>query len=92
MNLQSAITLINAATATGTSQSITTDGAPLHVAVNGITSATVNIEGSVDGSNWHLIGSALTANGLVTIANPPKFVRANLTTYVSGTITVKAIY
>jgi hypothetical protein len=92
MNLSSPITLINAATATGASQALTPDGAVTHFAVNGITSATVNIEGSLDGSNWHLIGTALTANGLVTVANPPRFVRANVAVYTTGTITVKAMF
>lgn len=92
MNMSAPITLINAVTATGASRALTPDGAVTHFAVNGITSATVNIEGSLDGTNWHLIGTALTSNGLVTVTNPPRFVRANVFAYVSGTITVKAMF
>jgi len=52
----------------------------------------VAVQGSVDGSTWATIATALTADGLVTIANPPPYIRANVTAYVSGTVTVKVSY
>ena len=84
-------TLLNAVTATGASLPVSTDSnKAAFVQVSGITSATVLIQGSVDGSTWATLGSSITADGLTTITNPPPYIRANVTVYVSGTITVKA--
>ena len=86
-------TLLSAVTATGASLSVQTDSnKAAFVQISGITSATVAVQGSVDGSTWSTIATALTADGLVTITNPPPYIRANVTAYVSGTITVKASY
>lgn len=84
-------TLLSAVTATGASLSISTDSnKAAFIQVSGITSATVAAQGSVDGTTWSTIGSALTSDGLITISDPPPYLRANVTVYVSGTITVKA--
>ena len=84
-------TLLSAVTATGASLAVGTDSnKPAFVQISGITSATVAVQGSVDGSTWSLLGTALTADGLVTISDPPPYIRANVTAYVTGTITVKA--
>lgn len=84
-------TLLSAVTATGASSAISTDSnKAAFVQVSGITSATVTVQGSVDGTTWSTVGTAVTSDGLVTITNPPPYIRANVTTYVSGTITVKA--
>jgi hypothetical protein len=84
-------TLLNAVTATGASISMGTDSnKPAFVQVSGITSATVTVQGSVDNTTWSTLATALTADGMVTIATPPPYIRANVTVYVSGTITVKA--
>ena len=92
-SLTTAITLLNAVSASGASRSVQCDaGSPAFMQVNGITSATVVLQGSIDGSNWATLGSALTADGLVTVANAPMYLRANCITYVSGTITVKVLY
>jgi hypothetical protein len=92
-SLSSAKTLLNAVTATGASTSVQIDGGqPVFLQVSGITSATVVLQGSLDGSNWSTLGSSLTADGMVTVANAPKYVRANCTVYVSGTITAKVLY
>jgi len=92
-SLSSAKTLLNAVTATGASTSVQIDGGqPVFLQVSGITSATVVLQGSLDGSNWSTLGSSLTADGLITVANAPKYVRANCTVYVSGTITAKVLY
>jgi len=60
--------------------------------VSGVTSATVVLQGSLDGTNWATLGTALTADGMVTVANAPLYIRANCTVYVSGTITAKVLY
>ena len=92
-SLTTPITLLSAVTATGASQAVQADaGQPAFLQVSGITSATVALQGSLDGSNWSTIGTALTANGIVTIANAPTYLRANCTVYVSGTITAKIVY
>ena len=92
-SLSAAKTLLSAVSATGASTAVQVDaGLPVFLQVNGITSATVVLQGSLDGTNWSTLGSALTGDGLVTVANAPKYVRANCTVYVSGTITAKILY
>ena len=91
MVLQSPITLLDGVTVTGASSAIIPDGAPVTVVISGITSATVAVEGSVDGSVFKVIESK-TADACVIVSPSTKFIRANVTTYVSGTITVKALY
>ena len=92
-SLSSPTTLLSAVTATGASRAVQCDaGAPAFLQVNGITTATVAFQGSLDGSNWYTLGSALTADGIVTVANAPKYLRANCTAYTSGTITAKVLY
>ena len=92
-SLTTPVTLLSAVTATGASQAVQADaGQPAFLQVSGITSATVALQGSLDGTTYATIGTALTADGIVTIANAPKYLRANCTTYVSGTITAKVLY
>jgi hypothetical protein len=92
-SLAAPITLLSAVVATGASKAVQVDaGTPAFLQVSGITSATVALEGSLDGTNWATIGAALTVNGIVTIANAPKYLRANCTVYVTGTITAKILY
>jgi hypothetical protein len=92
-SLTTPVTLLSAVTATGASKAVQADGGqPAFLQVSGITSATVVFQGSVDGTNWSTLGSSLTADGLVTVANAPKYLRANCTVYVSGTITAKILY
>ena len=92
-SLTAPITLLSAVGATGASKAVQADaGQPAFLQVSGITSATVAMEGSLDGTNWSTIGIALTANGIVTVQNAPKYLRANCTVYVSGTITAKILY
>jgi pectate lyase len=91
--LTAPITLLADVAATGASRAVQADaGQPAFLQVSGITSATVALEGSLDGTNWSTIGTALTANGLITVANAPKYLRANCTVYVTGTITAKIMY
>jgi hypothetical protein len=92
-SLTTPVTLLNAVVATGASKAVQADaGQPAFLQVSGITSATVALQGSLDGTNWSTIGTALTADGLVTVANAPKYLRANCTVYVTGTITAKIMY
>ena len=87
------VTLLSAVTATGASKAVQVDGGqPAFLQVSGITSATVLLQGSLDGTNWSTLGTALTADGLITVANAPKYLRANCTVYVTGTITAKIMY
>ena len=91
--LTAPITLLSAVSATGASTAVQVDtGQPAFLQVSGITSATVALQGSLDGTNWSTIGTALTANGMITVQNAPKYLRANCTVYVSGTITAKIMY
>jgi hypothetical protein len=93
MPLAAPITLLSAVVATGASTAVQVDpGQPAFLQVSGITSATVALQGSLDGTTYATIGTALTADGIVTIANAPKYLRANCTVYVSGTITAKVLY
>jgi hypothetical protein len=92
-SLTTPITLLNAVVATGESKAVQVDGGqPAFLQVSGITSATVALQGSLDGTNWSTISTALTANGIITVANAPKYLRANCTVYVTGTITAKIMY
>ena len=92
-SLAAPITLLSAVVATGASRAVQVDaGTPAFLQVSGVTSATVVLQGSLDGTNWSTIGTALTADGIVTAANAPKYLRANCTVYVTGTITAKILY
>ena len=92
-SLTSPITLLNAVGATGASTAVQVDsGQPAFLQVSGITSATVALQGSLDGTNWSTIGTALTANGIITVQNAPTYLRANCTVFVTGTITAKIMY
>jgi hypothetical protein len=92
-SLTTPVTLLSAVVATGASKAVQADaGQPAFLQVSGITSATVALQGSLDGTNWSTIGTALTADGLVTVANAPKYLRANCTVFVTGTITAKIMY
>jgi hypothetical protein len=92
-SLTAPITLLNAVGATGASTAVQVDsGQPAFLQVSGITSATVVLQGSLDGTNWSTLGTALTANGIVTVQNAPTYLRANCTVFSTGTITAKIMY
>ena len=92
-SLTTPVTLLSAVAATGASSAVQADaGQPAFLQVSGITIATVAFQGSLDGTTFATIGTALTADGIVTIANAPKYLRANCTAYTSGTITAKVLY
>ena len=92
-SISAPVTLLSAVGATGASKAVQVDGGqPAFLQVSGITSATVLLQGSLDGTNWSTLGTSLTADGIVTVANAPKYLRANCTVYVTGTITAKIMY
>ena len=92
-SLTAPVTLLNAVTATGASKAVQVDaGMPAILHVSGITSATVALQGRLDGTTYSTIGTALTGDGIITVANAPKYLRANCTVYVTGTITAKIMY
>jgi hypothetical protein len=92
-SISAPVTLLSAVGATGASKAVQVDGGqPAFLQVSGITSATVVLQGSLDGTNWSTIGTALTADGMITVANAPKYLRANCTVFVTGTITAKILY
>jgi hypothetical protein len=92
-SLTEPITLLRAVGATGASKAVQADaGEPAFLQVSGITTATVAFQGSLDGTNWSTIGTALTANGIVIVQNAPKYLRANVTAWTSGSITAKVMY
>ena len=91
MVLQEPIQLISAATSPVNSVSIIPGDEAAHFQITGITTATVEIQGSVDGTNFAPIISK-SANSLVTVEAPPKYVRASITSHSAGTVVVKAIY
>lgn len=90
----------NAVTGTGNGNVLNTQGwGALTVQVTGITTATVTFEATADGSNWNPLGcatgtgtiaSSTTSNGLFICSIPGLLaVRAPVSAYTSGTITVK---
>lgn len=92
-SLTAPITLLSAVGATGASKAVQADaGQPAFLQVSGITTATVALQGSLDGTTYATIGTALTADGIITVANAPKYLRANVTAWTSGSITAKVLY
>ena len=92
-SLTTPVTLLSSVVATGASKAVQADaGQPAFLQVTGITVATVAFQGSLDGTTFVTIGTALTADGIVTITNAPKHLRANCTSYTSGTIIAKVLY
>lgn len=93
-------TLQSGATATGNGTAMDVGGLSIvGLAVEGITTATVTIEGSIDGTNYYAVraynptagsvASAVTADGIwvVPVAGLDKL-RARVSAYTAGTIVV----
>jgi hypothetical protein len=59
--------------------------------ISGITTATVNIQASNDGSNWITIATT-TANAMYENDDPYVFTRATISAHTTGTISVTASY
>lgn len=80
-------TLLADAVATGAGTAYTTEGyeeSSAQAVVTGIGTATVVIEGSIDGTTY-LTLDTVTADGIITVPLLPH-VRANVTAYTAGTI------
>lgn len=94
--LTSPVTLLNAVVATGASIGQQTGfgevGGRVNLQVTGITIATVALQGSVDGTTWFTVGTALTADGIISDGSGLPYYRANMTAWTSGTITAKMIF
>ncbi len=55
--------------------------------ISGITSATVEIQGSNDGVSWDLLDVAITADDIFAVERGARYLRASVTVWVSGAIT-----
>ena len=85
------VTLLDGATATGAGSAVGVLKL-LHktIQVYGTFTATVEVEGSADGTNWFSLGS-LTEAGKIAINDAWAFIRGNVTAYTSGTINAKLV-
>ncbi len=85
--LQSAVT---GATATGTTATLATGRVydRFTVYVDGISTGTVTVQTSMDGTNWHTVGSALTSDGYLQFNGPMKYINAPISGSSGSTITV----
>lgn len=88
-------TLLNAVTATGDGEWMNIEGFhPLSFHVKGITTASVQIRGSnaptkpANASDELQLGSTVTADALVSLDAPVKWIKAKVSAYTSGTISV----
>ena len=52
--------------------------------VAGTFSATLQLEGTINGSTWEDVGVAITAPGIVVVAGTFEKLRINVTVFVSG--------
>jgi len=84
--LTSAFSSLTAAVATGAGKAFNPQTSAVTLLVQGITTATVVLQVSMDGTTYTTIGAGVTADGAIPIDTPYKYVRANCTAYTSGTI------
>lgn len=59
------------------------------VQVSGTFSATLQLEGSLDGVAWSSLGATITANAIRAIPEAIHYIRVNTTVFVSGVPVVK---
>jgi hypothetical protein len=62
----------------------------ISVAITGITTGTVQVQSSMDGTSWVNEGAAFTADGVRDVSGVRKFVRANVTVATSVAVLIKA--
>lgn len=68
-------------------------GLPPEVQISGTFGGTsAQVQWSIDGTVWHNIGTALTANGVVQVNRLARHVRANLTGGTGISLTLLAAY
>lgn len=84
--LTAAFSSLTGAVATGPGKAFTPQSSAVTLLVQGITTATVVLQVSMDNSVWTTIGAGVTADGSIAIDTPYKYVRANVTVWTSGTI------
>ena len=84
------------ATGAGTVYSPTMENQTIQI--DGITTATVVIQVSEDNSNWYIAKDAFdgtavshTSDAINVVAGPFRYIRANVTAWTSGAITVTAL-
>jgi hypothetical protein len=84
-----AIKLLDAAAATGAGTAVGVVGDHLGFYISITNTATVKIETSPDGSTWMDTSiTAKTASGYFALDEAHRYVRANVTAFTSGTVTV----
>jgi hypothetical protein len=86
IRLSSPFNSLTGATGTGAGKVFTPTTSSVTLLVQGITTATVALQASMDNTTYTTVATALTADGSVAIDTPYKYVRANVTAYTSGTI------
>ena len=85
--LHKRMSLLSAVTSTGAGDAIFPPATSVSFQYAGITTATVKIQCTNDGTNWHDLDTVV-ANGVYTFTSPYYQIRANVTAYTAGTITV----
>ena len=82
--------ILTAAVATGAGSVSDADKTQSNVGfqVDGITPATVTIQGSYDGTNWFNLITPVTADAVGTLTTVTPLIRANVTAWTAGTINV----
>lgn len=85
------VTILPAQAATGAGAAFKATGSLITVQVRGITTATVAIEVTVDGTNFIASGLSFTADGIGSVNGYFTAYRANVTAFTSGSIVVTAI-
>lgn len=86
IRLSSPFNSLTAAVATGAGKVFTPQTSSVTLLVQGITTATVALQASMDNTSFTTVGTPVTADGVVIVDTPYKYLRANVTAYTSGTI------
>jgi hypothetical protein len=86
IRLTGAFSSLTGAVATGAGKVFTPQTSSVTLLVQGITTATVVLQVSMDNTTFTTIGAGVTADGAIIIDTPYKYVRANVTAWTSGTI------
>lgn len=91
----SVVTLLSAVSATGTGAAFDLDGIrdefTLVIQTTGSPTFSLTLQGSVDGTNWFTLGSAVTSAAAATVITSQlaAYVRADLTALSTGTLTAE---
>lgn len=86
------INLLNAAAAVGAGAAHEVNSSRLGIYIRISATATVEIQTSADGTNWLATSiTAKTASGYFALDELHRFVRANVTAWTSGTVSVDLV-